>query len=165
MCLSLLPKTSRIWVGSCSEGKLESCLHFRKNYKMSTQLRKIVCRKEWQLTPVFLPGEPNGQRSLAGYSPWGHKESDASNTHTSLYSLLLQYLHSYGRELKSFPFQQNGILFWNVLSNALGSDIPLEPRLEVLNINCLWNFLKIWMPGPQRLCFDWFGVESRQQYF
>ena len=28
-----------------------------------------------QPTPVFLPGESHGQRSLAGYSPWGHKES------------------------------------------------------------------------------------------
>ena len=27
-------------------------------------------------TPVFLPGESCGQQSLAGYSPWGHKESD-----------------------------------------------------------------------------------------
>ena len=29
-------------------------------------------------TPVFLPGESRGQRSLAGYSPWGHKESDTT---------------------------------------------------------------------------------------
>ena len=36
-----------------------------------------VWRREWQLTPVFLPGEFYGQRSLAGYSPWGHKESDS----------------------------------------------------------------------------------------
>ena len=28
------------------------------------------------VTPVFWPGEFHGQRSLAGYSPWGHKESD-----------------------------------------------------------------------------------------
>ena len=27
-------------------------------------------------TPVFLSGESHGQRSLGGYSPWGHKESD-----------------------------------------------------------------------------------------
>ena len=27
-------------------------------------------------TPVFLPGESHGQRSLAGYSPWGHREVD-----------------------------------------------------------------------------------------
>ena len=31
---------------------------------------------EWQPTPVFLPGESHGQRSLSGYSPWGGKESD-----------------------------------------------------------------------------------------
>ena len=30
----------------------------------------------WQLTPVFLLGESHGPRSLVGYSPWGHKESD-----------------------------------------------------------------------------------------
>ena len=36
----------------------------------------ISWRKEWLLTPVFLPGESHGQRSLVGYSPWGHKESD-----------------------------------------------------------------------------------------
>ena len=32
--------------------------------------------KEWQPTPVFLPGEFHGQRSLVGCSPRGHKESD-----------------------------------------------------------------------------------------
>ena len=31
-------------------------------------------RKKWQPTPVFLPGESHGQRSLADYSPWGHKQ-------------------------------------------------------------------------------------------
>ena len=29
-----------------------------------------------QPTPVFLPGESHGQRSLVSYSPWGHKEPD-----------------------------------------------------------------------------------------
>ena len=33
-------------------------------------------RRKWQPTPVFLPGESHGQRNLAGYSLWGHKESD-----------------------------------------------------------------------------------------
>ena len=32
----------------------------------------------WQLTPVFLPGESHRQRSLVGYSPWGHNESDTT---------------------------------------------------------------------------------------
>ena len=29
-------------------------------------------------TPVFLPGESHGQRSLADHGPWGHRESDTS---------------------------------------------------------------------------------------
>ena len=39
---------------------------------------KIPWRREWQSTLVLLPGESQGQRSLAGYSPWGHKESDTT---------------------------------------------------------------------------------------
>ena len=37
-----------------------------------------------QPTPVFLPGGSHGQRSLAGYSPWGHKESDTTEQLTHL---------------------------------------------------------------------------------
>ena len=36
-------------------------------------IRKIPWRRKWQPTPVFLPDESHGQRSLASYSPWGHK--------------------------------------------------------------------------------------------
>ena len=34
--------------------------------------------RKWQPTPVFLPGKFHGQRSLAGYSTWGCKESDVN---------------------------------------------------------------------------------------
>ena len=40
---------------------------------------KCVCinwKRKWQPTLVFLPGKSHGWRSLAGYSPWDHKESD-----------------------------------------------------------------------------------------
>ena len=48
--------------------------------------RKIPCRRKWQSTPVFLPGEFHGLRSLAGYSPWGCRELDMTEwlTHTLL---------------------------------------------------------------------------------
>ena len=39
-------------------------------------LEKIPWRRTWQPTPVFLPGESHGQRSLAGYSPCSLEESD-----------------------------------------------------------------------------------------
>ena len=52
---------------------------------------KIPWRREWLPTPVFLPGESHRQRSLAGYSPWGHTESDTTecartHTHTHTYT-------------------------------------------------------------------------------
>ena len=59
---------------SGSDGK-ESAYRCKK-----TQVRSLgwedPWRREWQLTPVFLPGEFHGQRSLACYSPWGCKELD-----------------------------------------------------------------------------------------
>ena len=39
---------------------------------------KDPLEEAWQPTLVFLPGESHGQRSLVGYSPWGHKESDTT---------------------------------------------------------------------------------------
>ena len=53
--------------------------------------QKDSLEKEWQPTPIFLPGESHGQRSLAGYSPWGCKESDTTEqlTHTVRYSSII----------------------------------------------------------------------------
>jgi len=39
---------------------------------------KKKIEKEMATTPVFLPGKFHGQKSLAGYGPWGHIESDAT---------------------------------------------------------------------------------------
>ena len=39
---------------------------------------KISWRRQWQPTPVFLPGKSHGWRSLVGYSPWGHKELETT---------------------------------------------------------------------------------------
>ena len=47
-----------------------------KRCRLSPWVGKIPWRRKWQPTPVFLPEETHGQRSLVGYGPWGHKESD-----------------------------------------------------------------------------------------
>ena len=54
-------------------GKESTCQCRRR--KFDPWVGKIPWRWKWQPTPVFLPGESHGQRSLAGYSPWGHRES------------------------------------------------------------------------------------------
>ena len=47
--------------------------------------RKIPWRRKWQPTPVSLPGESHAQRSLVGYSPWGRKESDLTESDLALH--------------------------------------------------------------------------------
>ena len=52
--------------------------------------------EEEMATPVFLPGQSNGQRSLPGYSPWGHKESDMTDIWlTSLMMKSINLFHIY----------------------------------------------------------------------
>ena len=57
-------------------GKESTCQYRRP--KFDPWVGKIPRRRTWQPTPVFLPGKPHGQRSLAGYSPGGSKESDST---------------------------------------------------------------------------------------
>ena len=51
-------------------GKESACQCRRRGF--SSWVRKIPWRRKWQPTPVSLPGKSHGQRSLVGYSPWGH---------------------------------------------------------------------------------------------
>ena len=46
-----------------------------REYVLSWTKEKEPWRRKWRLAPVFVPGEFHGQRSLAGYSPWGQEES------------------------------------------------------------------------------------------
>ena len=62
----------------CS-GKESTCqCRRRKRCGLNPCIRKMPWRRKWQPIPVFLPGESHGQRNLAGYSPWGRKESDTT---------------------------------------------------------------------------------------
>ena len=66
-----IPKDSYICVGfpGGSEVKASAC-------NAGDWVGKIPRRRKWQPTPVFLLGESQGRRTLVGYSPWGHNESD-----------------------------------------------------------------------------------------
>ena len=92
------PKGNQLWlfIGGTgvegfpcgSDGKESSCNV--EDLGSILGVRKIPWRRKWQPTPLFLPGEFHGQRSLASYSPWGCKESDTTeqlNALTSFTSL------------------------------------------------------------------------------
>ena len=63
-------------MGFYPSGKEPTCQRWRnKRCGFNLWVGKIPWRRAWQLTPIFLPGESHGQRSLVGYSPRGHTES------------------------------------------------------------------------------------------
>ena len=55
---------------------VNSLLAMQKILGLIPRSGRFPWRRKWQPTPVFLPREFHGQRSLVGYSPWGHKELD-----------------------------------------------------------------------------------------
>ena len=62
-------------------GRLQSMGSLRVGPYWATSLSLFTFmywRRKWQPTPVFLPGESQGQRSLVGCSPWGRTESDTT---------------------------------------------------------------------------------------
>ena len=54
-----------------SDGKESACN--AGNLGLIPGFGKILWRRKWQPSPVFLPGKSHGQRSLMGYNPWHHK--------------------------------------------------------------------------------------------
>ena len=69
---------SRLPEEICGANDKESDCQCRKHKRWGFRhwIGKIPWRRSWQPTPVLLPGKLNGQRRLAGYSPWSQKESD-----------------------------------------------------------------------------------------
>ena len=70
----LVPVNGEWWIG----GKESTCNagDRRRRLRFNLWVVKILWRRTWQPTPVLLPGESHGQRSLAAYSPWDRRESD-----------------------------------------------------------------------------------------
>ena len=62
-----------------NSGKEYTCLCRRcRQCRFGPWEGKIPWMRKWQPTPVLFPGKSHGQRSLTGYSPWGHRESDTT---------------------------------------------------------------------------------------
>ena len=79
-----------------------------KRLKFDPWVRKIPWRREWLLTPVFLPEEFHGQRSLVGYNPQGHKESDTTERLTL--SLSTFWGFSGGEDGKQFAYNTGDLV-------------------------------------------------------
>ena len=80
-----LKSTAKRWASPVAQSikNLASPWRRHRRYSSDPWLRKILWRRKWPPTPVFLPGKFHGQRSLEGYSPWGRKESYMTERYTS----------------------------------------------------------------------------------
>ena len=88
-----------------ASSKEPACQYRRcKRSRFDPWVGKIPWKKKWQPTLVFLSGESHGQRSLAGYSAWGCKESDTTewlNTYahsTSINCLIHHLINQWNKE-------------------------------------------------------------------
>ena len=68
--LDMVDKVSGGFPGGASGKELTCQCRRHKRHGFDLWVRKISWRRPWQPTPVFLPGESHGQRSLVGYSPY-----------------------------------------------------------------------------------------------
>ena len=139
-------------------GKESACqCRRRKRQRFSPWVRKIPQKRKWQLTPVFLLGKSYGQRSLAGHSPQGHKESDMTkllsmrscartHTHTHTHTQLWEEDHM-------VPLQCGGNL-WPRVGAGVGLEVgrgTKKPKLATLGYkiqNLLWKVLFFPSAGP-----------------
>ena len=75
-------------------------------------------KRKWQPTPVFLPGKSHGQRSLEGYSPWGHKELDMTE-----HKLLNGVWHTVGIQQKG-NYHVVLLMVKNLIGESLSKQQP-----------------------------------------
>ena len=78
-CFVAVPSTILGFPGGASHKEHTCQCKRHKRHGFSPWVEKIPWSRKWQPTPVFLPGESYGQRSLLGCSPWGHKASDMTD--------------------------------------------------------------------------------------
>ena len=124
------------------QGTLKSLLQFHSSKVSIHWCSAFFWRRKWQSTLVNLPEEFHGQRSLAGYSSWGCKESgmteQLSLTHSAFF--MVQLSHPYVTNWKTitltiltFVSKVLSLLF-NMLSRCV---IPFLPRSKCLLISWL----------------------------
>ena len=79
VCIYIFPPSWHFPGGTSSKEPICQCRR-QQRYGFNPWVGKIPGRRKWQPTPIFSPGKSHGQRSLLGYSPQGHKNSNLPPT-------------------------------------------------------------------------------------
>ena len=127
------------------------CLQFRRP-EFDPWVRKITWRREWPPTPLFLPEEFLGQKSLAGYSRWGGKSrTGLTNTHRDTqFAMLWKLFMILPIRVRQY---HEGFSLFSIHIREIGEDfcdedliacnvqwISLSPEFQKLNL-CFYKWL------------------------
>ena len=132
----------------------------------------LLWRRQWQPTPVLLPGKSHGRRSLVGFSPWGRKESDRTE------QLHFHFSLSCTGEGNGNPLQcsclenpRDGRAWWAAIYGVAQSRTQLKWLSSSNSSHLLWNIErstsqpKVWLAfgGSQSwvLFLEGLSLESR----
>ena len=108
-----------------------------KRCRFDPWVRKISWRRKWQPVPIFLPGKFHGQRSLAGYSPWGCEESETTECARMHARMHAQGLGDLGRAAGAF------LWLWVKLSSTSGGGWWIHTPLRTPAPRVSFHFLPI----------------------
>ena len=137
-----------------------------RRYQLDPWVWKIPWRRKWQPTLVSLPGDSNGQRSLAGYRPWCHKELDKTgyehkaNIWVSWVALVVKNLSTNARDTRDLS-----------LIPGLGRS-PRKGHGNPLQNSCLENSMNsgawraiVYRVAKSQTLLKWLGIQHTKQIF
>ena len=107
-----------------------------------------------QPTPVFLPGESHGQRSLAGYSPQGRKESDTTER-------LHTHFHSH---LNMTTGKTIALTIWNFVGKMMSLLFNMLSRFVIAFFQRSMHLLNSWLQSPSAIILDPKKINSATVY-
>ena len=122
--------------------------------------QKICWRRKWPPTPVLLPGESHGGRSLVGYSSWGHKELDTTERlhfhfHFGLFIFIMAQCHSFVNTMHSTIYGHlDHVIFEDTMKNG-------AVNICLLALGAYMHFsylrMKLFITESQDMCISILG--------
>ena len=142
-------------------GRLQSVGSLRVGHDWATSLSLFTCmhwRRKWQPTPVFLPGESQGQRSLMGFCLWGRTESDTTER-LHLHFALSCIGEGHGNLLQCSCLEnpRDGGASWASVYGVAQSQTWLK-RLSSSSRVEVWDMVNQWGNFNKSKCWDFHGT-------
>ena len=116
---------------------------------------------KWHPTPVLLPGESHGRRSLVGYSPWGRKESDTTGQLHFHFHFKIR-LRMTGSDLRSSHKKNPNVIFINEADKKWQNHHELYSWLLAVILKLFWpvpnwnGFIIYYIKSYKYfICYNW----------